>query len=172
MIHLSMWPLGFPWAQTISNSVSLSCYALLAELCCSWLLGDWEEWKGWDSEKWFGEPIKNWHNIFASKVFVLTTLMKSLQRKKVLQGLKPVISLKQIWRWKLINHPVFENLLSMSKVLTLGPLISLGLTVELWELECLTLSNYEEDNKCFPNNQVVCVCVCTICILYTVTCTQ
>ena len=25
---------------------------------------------------------------------------------------------------------------------------------------CLTLSSYEEDNKCFPNNQVVCVCVC------------
>ena len=25
IIHLSMWPLGFPWAQTLSNSVSVSC---------------------------------------------------------------------------------------------------------------------------------------------------
>lgn len=35
LIHLSMWLLVFPWAQTISNSVSVSCYALLAELCYS-----------------------------------------------------------------------------------------------------------------------------------------
>lgn len=33
---------------------------------------------------------------FASKVFVLTTVMKSLQRKKVLQGLKLIITLKQM----------------------------------------------------------------------------